>query len=116
MFLRYAHFTMGKLSPTIINTAIFGIVAIVVLFSVFATLMPEAQSAAAALNDSTRCTDAGGYYAAATGNCQVNATNTTAVAYTATPLSSIFGVNGVIFLVIMASLIVVVVKSYIGKK
>jgi len=76
----------GTLSTGMINTAILAIVLLVVLFKLYATLVPEAQAAGDELNTS------------------------------GVPFGSLFTGSGVVFIVIMAALIIVVVKSFLGGK
>ena len=103
----------GKISTQMVNTAILSIVILVVLFKVYAELVPEAQTAGNELNDTYRCeTTAGGYWNGTTPGCQVNSTNSTALGYTAIPLGGLFSSSGLVFIVIMASLVVVVVKAF----
>ena len=75
----------GKLTTATINTAILAIVLIVVLFKLYASLIPEAQAAGDELNKS------------------------------GAPLGSIFSGSGVVFIIIMAALVIVVVKSFMPK-
>ena len=74
----------GKLSTGIINTAILAIVLVTVLFQLYADLVPVAQEAGDALNTS------------------------------GVPLGNLFAGSGIVFLIIMASLIILVVKSFMG--
>jgi len=76
----------GKLDTGMINTAILAIVLLVVLFKLYAELVPEAQSAGDDLNES------------------------------GVPFGSLFTSGGVIFIVIMAALLIVVVRSFLGGK
>lgn len=77
----------GKTLDTgIINKAILGIVLLVVLFQLYAQLMPTAQDAGNDLNSS------------------------------GVPLGNLFTGGGVVFIIIMAALIVLVVKSFMPKK
>lgn len=76
----------GNISTGMINNAILGIVLLVVLFKLYAVLVPEAQTAGDELNAS------------------------------GVPLGSLFTSNGVIFLIIMVALIIVVVKSFMKGK
>jgi hypothetical protein len=69
-----------------IRTAIIGIVMLVVLFKLYASLVPEAQSAGDDLN--------------ATG----------------VPLGSLFTGEGIVFIIIMVALIIVVVTAFLPKK
>lgn len=77
---------MAKLSTAMLNSAILGIVLLVVLFKLYAQLVPEAQDAGDNLSGS------------------------------GVPLGSIFSGSGIVFLVIMSALLIVVVKSFIGGK
>jgi len=72
----------GKLNTGVLNTAILAIILLVVLFQIYAELIPEAQTAGDALN--------------ATG----------------APLGSLFVASGVVFVIIMAALLILVVKSF----
>lgn len=72
----------GKLNTGVLNTAILAIILLVVLFQIYAELVPEAQTAGDTLN--------------ATG----------------VPLGSLFVSTGVVFVIIMAALLILVVKSF----
>lgn len=74
----------GKLSTGFLNSAILAIVLLVVLFQLYAELIPEAQDAGDSLNTSL-----------AGGN-----------------LGPLFVGTGVVFTIIMAALIILVVKSF----
>ncbi len=80
---KMARSKLGNISTGMINQAILGIVLLVVLFKLYATLVPEAQAAGDELN--------------ATG----------------VPLGSLFTSNGVVFLIIMVALVIVVVRSFL---
>lgn len=73
----------GGLSPGIINTAILGIILLVVLFELYAELMPEAMDAGDTLNAA------------------------------GVPLGNLFVTGGVVFIIIMAALIILVVKAFL---
>lgn len=75
---------MAKISTGMITQAIMAIVLLVVLFKLYAVLVPEAQAAGDELNDS------------------------------GVPLGGLFTGNGIVFLIIMAALVFVVVKSFMG--
>ena len=78
---------MTKLSSGMLSQAIIAIVLLVVLFKLYAALVPEAQEAGDELN--------------ATG----------------VPLGSLFSANGVVFIIIMAALVISVVLAFLpGKK
>lgn len=72
----------GRLQSGILNTAILSIVLLVVLFQLYATLVPEAQAAGDTLNES------------------------------GVPLGSLFAGTGIVFVIIMAALVILVVKSF----
>ena len=75
----------GNLGTNVLSTAIMAIVLLVVLFLLYAELIPEAQTAGNTLN--------------ATG----------------VPLGSLFVGSGVVFVIIMAALIILVVKAFLPK-
>lgn len=77
---------IAKLGTGMINTAIIAIVLLVVLFQLYAVLVPTAQTAGDTLN--------------ATG----------------VPLGNLFTSGGVVFVIIMAALLFVVVRSFLGGK
>ncbi len=72
----------AALNTGVLNTAILGIVLLVVLFQLYANLVPEAQTAGNTLNAS------------------------------GVPLGSLFVSGGVVFVIIMAALVILVVKSF----
>lgn len=72
----------GALQPNILNTAILSIILLVVLFTLYSELVPEAETAGDALNAS------------------------------GVPLGSLFVSGGIVFLIIMAALVILVVKAF----
>jgi len=84
--MKYLKSKKGALSTGMINTAILAIVLLVVLFKLYSVLVPEAQTAGDELNES------------------------------GVPFGSLFTSSGVVFIVIMAALIIVVVKSFLSGK
>ena len=72
----------GAISTGTINSAILGIVLLVVLFQLYAQLVPVAQAAGDTLNSS------------------------------GVPLGTLFVGTGIVFVIIMAALIILVVKSF----
>lgn len=72
----------AKLGTGVLHTAILAIVLLVVLFQLYAQLVPTAQTAGDTLNQS------------------------------GVPLGSLFASGGIVFLIIMAALIILVVKSF----
>ena len=77
------HSKAGRLDTSILNTAILAIVLLVVLFQLYAQLVPEAQAAGDQLNAS------------------------------GVPLGALFAGQGIVFVIIMAALIILVVKSFL---
>ncbi len=75
---------IGVLNNNTLTSAILGIVLLVVLFQLYATLLPEAQASGDALNAS------------------------------GVPLGGLFVGGGIVFVIIMAALIILVVKSFMG--
>ena len=73
----------GRLAPGLLQTAILALVLLVVLFELYAELVPTAQTAGNTLNAS------------------------------GVPMGSLFASSGVVFIIIMAALIVLVVKSFL---
>ena len=73
----------GVLAPGILNQAILGLVLLVVLFQLYAQLVPEAQAAVDSLNAS------------------------------GVPLGSLFVSSGIVFVIIMAALVILVVRSFL---
>lgn len=76
----------ANISTGMINNAIMGIVLLVVLLKLYATLVPEAQTAGDELNAS------------------------------GVPLGSLFTANGILFLIIMVALLIVVIRSFLKGK
>ena len=76
----------GKISEKTLETGFYTIVLLVVIFKAYAVLVPEAQTAGDELNAS------------------------------GVPLGGLFSSDGVVFLIIMAALILVIVRSVMGKK
>jgi hypothetical protein len=74
----------GKLTESFLNQAIVGIVLLVVLFKLYAVLVPEAQAAGNELNSS------------------------------GIPLGGLFTGNGIVFVIIMSALVIVVIRSFMS--
>ena len=103
------------------------VIIVVVLFLIFAALVPEAQTAGDSLtvNISNRCINAGcDYNATDTSNstidCKadssVNASRCLKTIKDAIPLSSLFGGSGIVFLLIMVFLLLTILKTVLPKK
>ncbi|MBD3234004.1 MAG: hypothetical protein GF315_09810 [candidate division Zixibacteria bacterium] len=85
------------------------ILGIVIFFSVIAQLVPTAMDAGDQLNTSEQCLSQGGYFNHTDTSCDVSASDPTAYEYNTTPLSALFSGGGIVFIVIMASVIMVVI-------
>lgn len=107
----------GKLTRQTVISGMILLIITVILFSVYASLIPEAQSAGNELGDASRCATDGGYWNITLDGCYTN-TSTTAVAYdySGVPLSSLFSGSGMVFLIIMAGLVMLIVTSIFPKK
>ena len=81
--MKFLKSKFGNLSTGILNTAILAIVLLVVLFQLYAQLVPEAQAAGDELNAS------------------------------GVPLGNLFTSQGIVFVIIMAALIILVVKAFL---
>ena len=102
----------GKLTTIVVI-----IITIVVLFQIFSSLVPEAQSAGTELGDAQRCTDGGGFFNSTQALC-LNGTNpadTALVNFDAIPISSLFSSSGVVILLLMVSLFIGVMKLVLPK-
>lgn len=102
-----------------INVATVVIVLLAVIFSAFALLVPEAQTAGSALNDTGRCEAAGGTYCnnMTTPFCYTDTNCNVTQAYTQVPLGNLFSGTGIVFVIVMAALLILVIRSFMpGKK
>lgn len=119
----------GTISPVVINTAIIALIVIVVLFLIYATVLPEAQTAGDSMNASNRCADVGCSFNASgspnatinddlclSGSANSNITCGSTKSFAALPLSGLFSGTGVVFVIVMAALIILIVKAYLKKQ
>ena len=101
----------GKLTSIVVV-----IITVVVLFQIFASLVPEAQSAGTELSDATRCADAGRFFNVSQTACLTNSSlEGIVVSFDAIPISSIFSSSGVVILLLMVSLFVGVIQLVMPK-
>ena len=103
----------GKLTTKSINTAIIAIIVIVVMFKLYAALVPEAQGAGDELTDAGRCASAGGFWNVSV--CHEVGNSSAPVDYTAVPLGGLFSGSGIVFVILMAALMIVIVRSVMPK-
>ena len=117
-----------QISKTVEKGAILVII-VVVLFLIFAALVPEAQTAGDSLNESNRCSSVGCFYntttasqSGLTGDCANNISGERLRCSDAIgegiPLSGLFGGSGIVFLLIMVFLLLTILKIVMptGKK
>ncbi len=103
-----------------INAVVIIIISIVVLFQIFAGIVPEAQSAGDTMSDDTICVNAGCIVnTSLTPDCQSNrspqgfggnSSGACGVALQNIPLASLFGSSGLIILILMAFLFIGALK------
>lgn len=112
-----------KLQTSVVSYAIIGIIILTVLFSVYAAMMPTAQTAGNRFNDSATCSAAGGVYCTnlTPNDCYTACRNNVSasspvIAYNSIPLNTIFSGTGVVFVLVMAALLIIVIKAFISKK
>ena len=108
----------------IIQKSITVLVLIVVAFLAYSVIVPEAQSGGSQLNASNRCEDASCFYNASRAiDCTANNVTggdttvcTDAAAANGIPLAGLFGASGVVFVIIMASFLILIVRGVMKKK
>ncbi len=108
-----------------INTVVIIIISIVVLFQIFAGIVPEAQTAGDQMSDETVCIDTGCVFnTSLTPDCQSNrspqgfggnSSGTCPFALENIPLSSLFGSSGIVILLLMVLLFLGALKIVIPK-
>lgn len=115
--MRLLNFKRGDLTEKTIGIAVTAIVLLVVLFQLYATLVPEAQAAGNSLGDAASCGNAGGFFNTSQTACLTNSSPTgTTISFSTIPLSGLFSGTGVVFVIILAALIVLVVRSFLTSK
>ena len=102
------------------------VILVVVLFLIFAALVPEAQVAGDSLNISNRCASVGCFFNETDNgltslNCRENSSNTSfgcpnSIGTSGIPLSGLFGGSGIVFLLIMVGLLLIILKAVMPKK
>lgn len=108
---------MAKVGTGVIGTLVVAVVFLVILFNVYADVVPEAQDAAMNFNSTNQCEVKGCYW---------NTTNTTAPCMNTSvgsgvacqvdyeiPLDSLFNPSGAVFVLIMAAALIMVVRGYL---
>lgn len=99
-----------------IDSVVVVIITVVVLFLVFAGIVPEAQTAGASLGDAQICSESGGFFNTSQTACLTNSSTTAQnFAFQAIPLSGLFSSSGVVILLLMVALFLGVLKLVMPK-
>ncbi len=103
-----------------IETVIIVIISVVVLFQIFASLVPEAQSAGEEFSDETKCAEAACFFNSTLApSCVINSSQEGTAACTnkvqIVPLASLFGSSGVIILLLIIVLFIGTIKLVMPK-
>jgi len=103
-----------------INTVITIIISVVVLFAIFAGLVPEAQTAGDEFSDETKCGEAGCFFnSTLSPTCVINSSQTGTGACTnaveTIPIASVFGSQGIIILLLMVFLFIGIIRIVMPK-
>lgn len=99
----------------IIVSIIVLLIIVIVAISVAAVLIPQAGIAGDSLNASNRCASEGCFFNATTDLCQdASASPTACPVGTTVPLSGLFSSNGVVFVIIMASILLIILFVAFG--
>lgn len=95
-----------------IATVVTVIITVVILFSLFADLVPEVQTAGTEFQDSDVCGEAGGFFNSSQGLCLNGTTpgDTAQVSFSAIPLGGLFSSTGVVIILLMIFLLLLVLK------
>ncbi len=98
-----------------INTAVGIVITIVVLFLIFADLVPEAQSGGDRFSDATKCAEASCFSnTSLTPSCVINSSQEGTAAcendIQTVPLAGLFGGSGVVILLLMVFLFLMVLR------
>lgn len=100
-----------------IQVLVVGIVALVMLFSIAASVLTYAGDAGDSMSDATQCTDNGGLWNTSQERCQNQTGGIYAlIDYNSIPLNTLFASGGVVFIIIMAMLLILVVGTHIKKR
>ncbi len=106
---------IGKRIDIVVTT----IISIVVLFFLFADLVPEAQSAGTRFQ-SDACSDAGCAFDTSSNLCDINSSAegdgiACPIVPQSPPLSSLFGSSGVVIILLMVFLLLIVINIVLPK-
>ncbi len=109
----------GGMGTKIFGGVVLGLIVLTVLFSVLADMIPVAQSAGNAMNDTNVCEAVGcSFNATEAVQCR-DATNNSVVCSegsSSIPLSGLFTGTGVVFIIVMAFFLLLVVTALLTRK
>ncbi len=104
------------LTSGIVQTAFLAIVLVVVLLQVYANITPTAQAAGNELGNEARCEASGGSFDV-NDRCSSNGSiEGTQIQFRSIPLSGLFSGTGVVFIIIIAPLIILIVRSFLTSR
>ena len=113
---------MKKLNTGVITAAVSAIVFILILFTAYSVIVPTAQTQGDELGDEARCGDVGCFYNATGGitgeECYSDTNYNVSCADPlgqGIPLGGLFSSSGIVFVIIMAALLIVIVRSQLKK-
>lgn len=104
-----------------INNVVGIVIFVVVIFQIFSSLVPEAQSAGEQLNSSNRCAELGCFFGDGINGTQDGCFNNQSVEQencavnNEIPLSSLFSSRGVVILLLMVGLFIMVIRLVMPK-
>lgn len=99
-----------------VNKAVMIIVTVIVLFSIYASLTPEAMDAGDSFNDSNNCDNNGYYYNHSALSCRSAANSLTVIPGQSIPLNSLFAGDGFAFILVMIGLLIITLSIVLHKK
>ena len=109
----------AKISTALLNSLFLGLIVIVVLFQVYAAVIPSTQTGGDAMGSASRCAAEGYIWNTSDLDCRLDTIDNATVIGTGVydvPLSSLLVSGGVVFTIIMAALIILIVKSAMTSK
>ena len=106
-----------QLKSSVLGTVVLIIVGLIILFTVYAEIVPIAQEAGDSLNESNQCASNSCFFNATADVCQVaQGDETICTNPNVIPLSGLFAGGGVVFIIIMAALLILVVLGLLRQR
>lgn len=91
------------------------LISIVIILAVSEVIIPEAQSAGDSLNETNQCARVGCLFNTSNNVCQVGVDDSSGCGVNTTvPLSGLFSGGGVVFVIIMASILLIILFIAFG--